>query len=127
MNLALELRNELRGMITKVEDIKDLFPKYKEDKLLNGIFTQATFLVEIIEHGTLYVYSYWKYIHEINNKEVGDQEGGKMAEGRLLATKFAHLMIDMDEVFKRFPTDQQIADKSEEIAMVESGSGGRFS
>lgn len=119
MDLALELRNELNGMITKAEDIFELFPKWKDNKILLGVVMQCKFLIDILEKGSLCIYSYWHYIHEIHHREVHMKEGGKMAEGRIRATKFAHLCIDMDEVFKGFPTDREIADRMEVVAQQE--------
>ena len=117
MHSDKELISDLNDVITKVDEIESLFSELSGDKGLEGIRTQAESLIDIMNHTDLLIYGYYKYIAETKDLYVRGSISSQNMEGRIRVIDFAHLRIDMDELFEGFPSDEHIAGESHNLAM----------
>ena len=105
-----KLIDDLDGMVNKVEDIMDLYGEYEKSDVLSGIKIHCEFVLDIIGAVDDLAYSYLRFKHQIS--ELSKLVGEEVADGMYRVNDFAHGMIEMDDVFDEFPSDENIALKS---------------
>jgi hypothetical protein len=104
------LVDDLSFISRKVLDTQCLFDEYLHDDYLQGIKDQADFYLDILKTTDLLVYGYHRYVHEINSKT--GKQSKDMIEGRIALNDFAHLMLDKDDLFDGYPTNDEIHEEA---------------
>lgn len=93
----------LNDIIDWADRIRSEYPQFENDMRLNVYMQYGKFLIDIVKTCDICVYPYNKYIFEIDNAYKGEEA---LAHKDLL--DYAFLKIDIDELFYRYPTHDDI-------------------
>ena len=103
------IQENLEQALTRCNDLRELYRCYEADEYLIGIERQVNFFLDIIEEMDVFIYGYFKYVYEASTIE--EEKGTKIKDGRIKAIDYLHFKIDFEELFDRYPDEDDIAEK----------------